>query len=62
MRDIPSTLIVYDPIVLEEVPGRWSREQELEVVIGILTSKCSSDESVDEDGGGICRRNELRCR
>ena len=49
LRDKPSTLMIYDPIVLDEV---LLPEKESEVIISIHGSKCSSDESVDEEVAG----------
>src|SRR6266702_1853472 len=57
--DIPCVLMVYYPIVLQEVLGRWCPEQEHEIVISVLGCKCTSDESVDED---ISRCESLRAR
>ena len=56
--------MVYDAIVLEEVLGRWCREQEHEVVISVLRRKCTRNESVNEDvsGGEVLVTREVSQR
>jgi hypothetical protein len=49
MRDIPCTLIVYNPIESQEVLGRRGPKQAHEVVACVLGGKCTSNESADED-------------
>lgn len=50
--DIPSTLMAYDPIVLEETLGFLYPEKEPEVLVGVPGSKCTRNESVDENVSG----------
>jgi hypothetical protein len=59
VHDIPCILMVYDPIVLDEVR---CPEQLHEVVISVPGRKCSSNESVDKNVGrcgGALRTTEV---
>ncbi len=51
--------MVHYPIVSQGVLGSWCPEQEQEEVISVLGSKCTCNESIDED---VSRRETLRTR
>ena len=58
MREVPCTLVVYYPVVSQEVLVRWCSKQEHKVVGCVLGCECTSDESIGDD---VASRDDALC-